>query len=337
MFFKGPFTNWTTVSKVHEAKTLLLENTILFYGTPKQDMVRRSTVSVIPDGGAIVDDNGITIESNCTLTNLVEDLRKAYISQEGTKKAFVSKLARIIEGIGSTQLRNAMSFGDALYVSAEVKAIMKTLVSEVKGVMSSVMTSVRIPWLEENEEFRFEKVSKRRGNLQPSLCVAVKIRMKNFNVSESKVFIANEMGTEMETKSIEAAINGSKFGESIFIPLNNLYSTKDDNLLRGVLKKIMSGHENEREDEMYEISSTQFEEFVYGLPSDDIEPFGKPFPIKAGLLCATGEAVFVDDMPQYSNELFIEFVTSSEAHARIKQVDASKALAMEGVDRKSVV
>ena len=70
---------------------------------------------------------------------------------------------------------------------------------------------------------------------------------------------------------------------------------------------------------------------MYGLPSDDIEPFGNPFPIAAGLLCATGEAVFVDDMPHYSNELFIEFVKSTEAHAKIIKVDASKALAIEGV------
>ena len=44
LVLKGPITNWTTVGKVHEAKNLVLENTTLIYGIPKQDMVRKSII-----------------------------------------------------------------------------------------------------------------------------------------------------------------------------------------------------------------------------------------------------------------------------------------------------
>ena len=37
----------------------------------------------------------------------------------------------------------------------------------------------------------------------------------------------------------------------------------------------------------------------------------------------------VDDMPAYRDELFIEFVNSSEVHAKIMNIDASKALELE--------
>ena len=39
-------------------------------------MGNKSVVSVYSDGDATVTDDGITIEPNCTLTNLVEALRK---------------------------------------------------------------------------------------------------------------------------------------------------------------------------------------------------------------------------------------------------------------------
>lgn len=45
----------------------------------------------------------------------------------------------------------------------------------------------------------------------------------------------------------------------------------------------------------------------------------------------TGEAVYLDDMPRAANELYAVVVGSTEAHAHILSVDASEALAMDGV------
>jgi len=113
-----------------------------------------------------------------------------------------------------------------------------------------------------------------------------------------------------------------KFGEASLLLVS---------LITKMTGKLKGNEIGEEEEEINPIMSTQFQEFVHGLSADDIEPIGKPFPHAAGLLCATGEAVFVDDMPSYSNELFMEFVTSTRVHAKIKKIDPSKALAIRGV------
>ena len=58
---------------------------------------------------------------------------------------------------------------------------------------------------------------------------------------------------------------------------------------------------------------------------------GKPITHKSAILQATGEAVYVDDMSLLSNELYGALVFSTEAHAKIKSIDASDALRMPGV------
>ena len=48
---------------------------------------------------------------------------------------------------------------------------------------------------------------------------------------------------------------------------------------------------------------------------------------------ATGEAVYVDDLPSFVNELHAAVVLSSKAKANILSIDATEALAMSGVHR----
>jgi len=331
VMFRGSSTVWTSVGKVHDAKELLKTNTKLFYGTPAVEMLSHHIISVKADGGAVIDEDGITIETNCTLANLAEELRKAISLETEPRQAFLEQLLRIVERIGTTQIRNRTSFGDAVYEKPEVKMIMKTLVSEVKGVTSSIMTSVKIPWLEHDEIFRFESVSNRRGNMQPVVCAALKLKNIASKVATCNVFIANEKEMEVQSKRIESIIVGSALDETGSVLITEDFLDDETLLVRNLIKKILSGLEHEEQNEILDINSTQFEEFVHGFTATDIEPLGKPIPMAAGLLCTTGEAVFVDDMPSFNNELFMEFVTSTEVHSKIKSIDASKALALDGV------
>ena len=50
------------------------------------------------------------------------------------------------------------------------------------------------------------------------------------------------------------------------------------------------------------------------LPQD---PIGRPIMHLSGIKHATGEAIYCDDMPAVDRELFLTFVTSSRAHAKI--------------------
>eukprot|EP00117_Sycon_ciliatum_P032245 scpid13149/ scgid2110/ Xanthine dehydrogenase/oxidase; Xanthine dehydrogenase; Xanthine oxidase; Xanthine oxidoreductase len=69
------------------------------------------------------------------------------------------------------------------------------------------------------------------------------------------------------------------------------------------------------------------------VPSDQSadDTIGRPLAHLRAEHQATGEAVYIDDMPSLEDQRYIGFVCSSKAHAIIKSVDASSALAMEGV------
>ncbi|XP_014214847.1 xanthine dehydrogenase-like [Copidosoma floridanum] len=58
---------------------------------------------------------------------------------------------------------------------------------------------------------------------------------------------------------------------------------------------------------------------------------GKPIIHASAMKQVTGEAVYLDDMPKITNELYLAFVLSTRAHARILKVDPSQALNVKGV------
>ncbi|KAL8561663.1 hypothetical protein ACOMHN_001395 [Nucella lapillus] len=62
-------------------------------------------------------------------------------------------------------------------------------------------------------------------------------------------------------------------------------------------------------------------------------PLKQPMPKKTALLQASGEAEFVNDMPQYKRELFGCLVLTAVARATIDSIDPAPALAMPGVER----
>lgn len=45
----------------------------------------------------------------------------------------------------------------------------------------------------------------------------------------------------------------------------------------------------------------------------------------------TGEAIYLDDLPKIVGELYLSFVLSTKAHAKILKVDPSQALSLKGV------
>ncbi|XP_021105376.1 aldehyde oxidase-like isoform X2 [Heterocephalus glaber] len=61
------------------------------------------------------------------------------------------------------------------------------------------------------------------------------------------------------------------------------------------------------------------------------DPVGHPVMHQSALKHATGEAVFVDDMPPLDRELSLAVVTSTRAHAKVTSIDTAEALALPGV------
>ncbi|KAK3874324.1 hypothetical protein Pcinc_020737 [Petrolisthes cinctipes] len=77
-------------------------------------------------------------------------------------------------------------------------------------------------------------------------------------------------------------------------------------------------------------SSAQLYEVV---PEDQpqLDPIGRPRVHTSALKQTTGEAVYVDDIPDVKDQLQAAFVLSTRPHARIISIDESRALAVEGV------
>uniref|UniRef100_A0A6I8NPN3 FAD-binding PCMH-type domain-containing protein n=1 Tax=Ornithorhynchus anatinus TaxID=9258 RepID=A0A6I8NPN3_ORNAN len=67
-------------------------------------------------------------------------------------------------------------------------------------------------------------------------------------------------------------------------------------------------------------------------PSPLEDMVGRPLPHLAAAMQACGEAVYCDDIPLYSNELYLWLVTSTKAHARIKSIDTSEAQNVPGFE-----
>ncbi|XP_063067791.1 aldehyde oxidase 6 isoform X2 [Engraulis encrasicolus] len=76
-------------------------------------------------------------------------------------------------------------------------------------------------------------------------------------------------------------------------------------------------------------SYQDFQDVLVGQPGQD--PVGRPMMHRSALSCATGEAVYCDDMPQQQGELSLTLVTSTKANAKIIDIDVSAALALPGV------
>src|SRR5438270_12281918 len=58
---------------------------------------------------------------------------------------------------------------------------------------------------------------------------------------------------------------------------------------------------------------------------------GSPVPHESAHAHVTGEAIYIDDLPPSCNELFVDFVGSSLAHARIVAIDVAAAARIDGV------
>ncbi|XP_076865614.1 aldehyde oxidase 6 isoform X2 [Brachyhypopomus gauderio] len=61
------------------------------------------------------------------------------------------------------------------------------------------------------------------------------------------------------------------------------------------------------------------------------DPVGRSKLHRSAITHATGESVYCDDIPHIQGELFLSVVTSTRAHAKIIQIDVSRALDMPGV------
>ncbi|XP_058793018.1 xanthine dehydrogenase-like [Phymastichus coffea] len=76
--------------------------------------------------------------------------------------------------------------------------------------------------------------------------------------------------------------------------------------------------------------SSQYYQMV-PIDQPSIDLIGRPLVHASAFKQATGEAIYCDDIPRINGELYLALVLSTNAHARIIEIDKSKALALKGV------
>ncbi|XP_050304513.1 xanthine dehydrogenase-like isoform X2 [Anthonomus grandis grandis] len=102
-----------------------------------------------------------------------------------------------------------------------------------------------------------------------------------------------------------------------------------EQLQQGTLDpREMSGAEAIQE---FEQKSSQYFTVVPDT-QEKYDAVARPLVHTSAFKQATGEAVYCDDIPFFENELYLAFVTSTKAHAKVLSIDPSEALKVTGVE-----
>uniref|UniRef100_K1QF67 Xanthine dehydrogenase/oxidase n=1 Tax=Magallana gigas TaxID=29159 RepID=K1QF67_MAGGI len=213
----------------------------------------------------------------------------------------------------------------------------------------SVLISVRIPKLLKNEFIFFGKQPYRRGMDYAIVNAGLLVKMdeKSSQITDLRFCVGN-----IENKPQYLA----KVGES------SRGSLCTDKLLENVGQVIVEELQNSKAEQLrYKITlaSAFFFKFykrlckllklsdeaafgltpttskgtqIYDVPTADGSTIvWQPVPHMAAKSITTGEAVYVDDIPEYKTELALALVPSTRARAKILSVDFSNALKAPGV------
>nr|CAD7392474.1 unnamed protein product [Timema cristinae] len=203
-----------------------------------------------------------------------------------------------------------------------------------------VLIAINIPYTKQNQYFYAYKQSKRRDDDIAIVNLAVNVEFKagSTTISDIAVACGGLAATTVLATSVKKSIGrqwDEETLESIYsalitdLPLSPsapafLAISEDLGLkLPAKYQSATTGFHTKPPK-----SSQYFRVAPPGQRADD--PVGRTIVHKSSEKQATGEAVYCDDIPHYENELYLTLVLSSQAHALIKSIDASKALEVDG-------
>ena len=296
-----PFTKDNSVEKENYEKSLpkglMMENVAL----PSE-----WGISVVPgDGGVAVTDVGIVVDQAATLSTLLNSLKE----REMTPGSLVAALASAVESIKSLQYRNVTCWSDA----RKLPELM--VLEEAVGKDCQLVFPKGGVW--------WGRVADRRGNSRSEVCAALTF------ASDGSHTIALWPGDQ----------DGSVKMISGNLLLRNQRGEVEGitgSLARGLVGKLVArARAEEKEEKTMEVEkdaavTTQLSEFPKKV-AEGMSPLGLSVPHTSALLCAKGEAQFIDDIPAVGKELFMAFVLSGCASGTLTGVDASSALSIPNV------
>ncbi|XP_071153980.1 xanthine dehydrogenase/oxidase-like [Mytilus edulis] len=221
---------------------------------------------------------------------------------------------------------------------------------------AEIMTSISIPLTSKEEYVSFFKQPGRRGFDYAVLNAGICIQFKpdSHVVKQARICLGNIDKKPVFVKSAESELEGKKWEDIDFSSVTDKLITELSSIEKGEDLKFKTTlaasflykfslqmnkslkiqdkdlRESSAADKLKIDPSTGIQ--IYDVPDDDGKHVvWKPVPNVGSEYIVAGEAVFIDDMPKFSNELYAAVVTSTRSHAKILNVDASEALAVPGV------
>uniref|UniRef100_A0A8C8BVW4 Aldehyde oxidase 1 n=1 Tax=Otus sunia TaxID=257818 RepID=A0A8C8BVW4_9STRI len=307
-------------------------------------------------------DDGLTLGAACSLSLVKDILTNAMAEFPEEKTKVFSAVLQQLRTLGGEQIRNIASLGGNIVSRKSTSDLNPILAASncmlnlasrgrkrqiplsdifADGVGNNTITpeeilvSVHVPHSRKGEYVSAFRQAPRRENALPVTNAGMRVIFEEGTdtIKDLSIFYGGAVSTTVCAKQTCRTLIGRHWNKQML-----------DEACRLVFKEIaLPGSDN---GETVDYKKTLIVSFFYrfflevsqSLKTMDIElsqspqdPVGRPIMHQSGIKHATGEAVYIDDLPSVDGELFLAVVTSSRAHAKIVSIDTSEALKGPGV------
>ncbi|KAI1340311.1 xanthine dehydrogenase [Xylariaceae sp. FL0016] len=272
----------------------------------------------------------------------------------------ISDAAPALLAAGSTVIVRSKKKGSVYIPLSEFFVRYRTTKLPSDGIITHIV--IPLPSSGVEEVTKAYKQAKRKDDDIAIVTAGFRVRLDKDGMVQDAAFAFGGMAptTVLATKAQEAVI-GRQWATSKTLEAALDSLLQDFNLPFGVpggmahYRKVLTlslffrfWHEVVAELKLADVDKSLIEEIHREISAGSRDHFGqsgtkvvgREIPHLSALKHCTGEAEYVDDMPQSRNELFGALVLSKKAHAKIIKVDWTEALQMPGVvgyiDNKSV-
>eukprot|EP00088_Acartia_fossae_P000839 TRINITY_DN10324_c0_g1_i1.p1 TRINITY_DN10324_c0_g1~~TRINITY_DN10324_c0_g1_i1.p1 ORF type:complete len:1254 (+),score=453.48 TRINITY_DN10324_c0_g1_i1:28-3789(+) len=297
--------------------------------------------------------NGLTDKDNVLvfreLANAIENIKTLqYRNARAVGDALMdnNELKCLLGAVGaSVSLQDSSQCKLKKMFGSDVTVSIKRVLGEAStaNLRYSSIKCVSIPAMKRDKILLHENVADRLGNGINLNFVSAMMSVDNNVVESMDICLGGTCKGVKVLTNAGSAVKGLQLNDnSVCEKLKDLSA---DPLLSGLLTKLSHhmadlaslSHEDRRayfkarRGTRKFVESTQFKERVNKEKLESPNPLGRPIPTLQGYQCATGQAVFTEDIPEFANELFFAPVLSTIAHGNIKSVNADEALKIKGV------
>ena len=369
MVLRAGTAEWHYVSHHSSVKALQKKekNWVVVYGllTGQQAEGKNVVIDVsrCMEKRAAYNKSGLEVAAQTTVAGLADRLESLEANQESQ---MTKELVHVLRSVQTPQWRNSTGLGDALTCNKEVQVALlaagaklvatpalsgvqseRTLELEevVANIPGYTITALVLPSQAPKSHLLFCRVGARKANAAEITCAALNVSLDGKAISSARMFMGRTNNGVGTSKLNMGVLKGKKLkhmgkwsGEIEKISSDKMTQNLVFKLVQDLSTHAMGSPaekaklQEQRWPTRSTIETTQFS-VVTEVDASSTSPLGEPVPMVTGLVLATGEATFVDDMPKMSNELFMAPVLSTVAHAKLLSVDPSTALSLPGVVR----